>query len=161
MKVIVTTTFVATSRGLWKEIVNPVILQKISAPMLTFTPKAGTDFSKPWNTSDSYDVSLHLGGILPLGSHSIRIRELNREKNLIRSEESGHLAKVWNHTIYFSERDGKLEYTDEVEIRAGILTFPIWLFANLFYRHRQRNWKTLMSSCWLKPVAWFCILKVE
>lgn len=145
MKVIVATKFDSTSKEVWKEIVNPVALQKVSSPVLTFTPKPGTDFSKPWNTSDRYDVALHLGGIIPLGSHSIQVRVIDREKNVIRSEESGHLAKVWNHKIYFSDNNGKVEYTDEVEIRAGILTFPIWLFANFFYRHRQRKWKKMLS----------------
>lgn len=147
MKVIVTTKFDATSKELWKEIVNPVSLQKVSAPILTFTPKAGTDFSKPWSTNNRYDITLHLGGIIPMGSHSIRVIEMDRENNVILSEETGHLAKVWNHTITFSDKNGKLEYTDEVEIKAGLFTFPIWLFANLFYRHRQRNWKKMLSTC--------------
>jgi len=39
-----------------------------------------------------------------------------------------------------------VSYTDEIEIQAGWLTPGIWLFAQLFYRHRQRRWKALLRS---------------
>jgi hypothetical protein len=34
---------------------------------------------------------------------------------------------------------------DTVEVRAGVLTPFIWLFAQLFYRHRQRRWRALVA----------------
>jgi len=41
---------------------------------------------------------------------------------------------------------GKVSYTDEIEIQAGWLTPVIWLFAHIFYRHRQRRWKVMMKE---------------
>ncbi len=40
----------------------------------------------------------------------------------------------------------KLLYTDEIEIKAGMLTPAIWIFARLFYRHRQKRWKMLLKQ---------------
>jgi hypothetical protein len=31
-----------------------------------------------------------------------------------------------------------------IEIACGFLTLPVWAFAWLFYRHRQRRWKKLL-----------------
>jgi hypothetical protein len=33
--------------------------------------------------------------------------------------------------------------SDEIEIEAGWLTFFVWLFAQWFYRHRQRKWRNV------------------
>jgi len=35
---------------------------------------------------------------------------------------------------------------DRVANNAGILTPCIWLFAQLFYRHRQRRWRQLVKG---------------
>jgi hypothetical protein len=58
---------------------------------------------------------------------------------------------VWNHNISFREvGPGKVSYADEIEIQAGWLTPAIWLFAHLFYRHRQRRWKVLLKKSGLQ-----------
>lgn len=73
--------------------------------------------------------------------------KIDKETNTISSHESGLLARVWNHDISFHEvAPGVVSYTDEIEIQAGWLTPAIWLFAHLFYRHRQRRWKVLLSQ---------------
>lgn len=141
----VSTVFDATTDMVWEKIVNPKVLQRISFPLLTFTPKSGTDFSQQWCVDSTHEVSLHLGGLIPLGSHSIRITKMNRIQNEIISKESGDLVKIWNHNIRFTQKGGCVEYCDEVEIKAGIMTLPICLFANLFYRHRQRKWKIILK----------------
>jgi hypothetical protein len=145
MVVKVSTTFDTTTEKLWEKIVNPKVLQRVAFPLLTFTPKQGSDFSQPWSENTTYDVSLHFFGCIPMGSHRIRLTEMNRKTNEIHSTESGSLAKTWNHIIRFNRKGNQVEYSDEVEIKAGIMTFPIWLFANFFYRHRQRKWKMILS----------------
>jgi hypothetical protein len=37
-------------------------------------------------------------------------------------------------------------YTDQVEIHAGLLTVPAWLFAQAFYLHRQRRLNRLVAT---------------
>jgi hypothetical protein len=41
---------------------------------------------------------------------------------------------------------GMTRYTDEVEIHAGLLTVPAWLFALAFYGHRQRRLNRLVAA---------------
>jgi len=37
-------------------------------------------------------------------------------------------------------------YIDDVEIHAGPLTVPAWLFAQLFYLHRQRRLSRVVAA---------------
>jgi hypothetical protein len=71
--------------------------------------------------------------LLPLGKHQIMLASIDLETNMVISNENGLLAKVWNHTIRFHQKEeGKLNYTDEIEIQAGFLTIIIWLFVHVF-----------------------------
>ena len=56
------------------------------------------------------------------------------------------LIKVWDHKIRLEDFHGMTRYTDEVEVRAGPLTGPAWLFAYAFYTHRQRRLNRLVAS---------------
>jgi hypothetical protein len=42
--------------------------------------------------------------------------------------------------------DGNALYMDRIEIEAGVMTLPVWLFANVFYRYRQMKWRKLLRS---------------
>ena len=56
------------------------------------------------------------------------------------------LIKVWDHKIRSADVSGTTRHTDEVEIRAGVLTLPTWLFAWAYYTHRQRRLNRLVAS---------------
>jgi hypothetical protein len=64
---------------------------------------------------------------------------------VIRSHESG-FCYTWDHTIRIAEAPSGCEYSDEIVIRAGLLTFLIWLYANVFYRYRQARWRKLANQ---------------
>ncbi|MFO7705424.1 MAG: hypothetical protein R6V43_09860, partial [Halopseudomonas sp.] len=105
------------------------------------------ELDSDWVVGKTYALRLSLFGFLPAGEHRITLASIDREANLIESKESGLLSPVWNHTIRFHPLgEGKLHYTDEIEIQAGLLTGIVWAFAHLFYRHRQRRWKKLLRS---------------
>ena len=141
----ISTTFDCTVAQLWDEISRPASLRFVSAPLLHFEPLVAGDLASEWVVGKPYRLRLSLFGILPAGKHHITVVNIDREANLIESQESGALAPVWNHTIRFHPlAQGKLHYTDEIEIQAGLLTGLIWAFAHLFYRHRQRRWKVLL-----------------
>lgn len=119
----------------------------MSAPLLYFEPLVPGELDRDWVVGKTYGLRLSLFGFLPAGEHRITLERIDREANLIQSKERGALAPVWNHTIRFHPlEDGRLQYTDEIEIQAGLLTGVIWTFAHLFYRHRQRRWKRLLRS---------------
>lgn len=143
----ISTTFAGTAEQLWDAISRPTSLRFVSAPLLHFEPLVPGELDGDWVVGKTYALRLYLFGFLPVGEHRITLVTIDREANLIESKESGALAPVWNHTIRFHPLGaGKLQYTDEIEIQAGLRTGVIWAFAHLFYRHRQRRWKKLLRS---------------
>ena len=57
------------------------------------------------------------------------------------------MIRKWDHWITVAPNpDGSTDYRDEVEISAGVLTPFVWIFAQLFYRHRQRRWRGLAAT---------------
>lgn len=147
MLVKISTTLSCSEVELWQKIIDPKSLQFVASPILAFVPQNEGDFYGEWQVDTPYLLRLYFLRILPLGGHIIKIVTIDKESNTIISQESGLLARVWNQSIYFQETEpGQLNYTDEIEIKAGMLTPVIWLFAHLFYRHRQRRWKVLLRS---------------
>ena len=141
-------TFIETDENkMWKELQKVSSLMHVASPILKFKPKNGQVLPEKWTKGEELRLKLLLFGFIPLGDHVIKLVEINKNENLIISNERGRLTEVWNHTIKFeSINNHKIKYTDEIEIEAGILTWAIWLFAQVFYRHRQNKWKELMGS---------------
>ena len=143
----ISTKFACSDDELWQKIIEPKSLQYVASPILSFVPEQEDALSGEWQVGKPYPLKLYFLKFIPLGRHTIKLVKIDKEANTIVSQENGHLAKVWNHTITFREDEpGVLSYTDEIEIRAGFLTPGIWLFAQIFYRHRQRRWKTLLQT---------------
>lgn len=143
----ISTRFSCSAEELWDHIIHPASLQFVASPLLGFEPVQEGALDGEWEIGVPYPLRLYFLGVIPLGRHTIQLLSINRETNTIVSQESGALASVWNHTISFCESPpGSVSYTDAIEIRAGLLTPGIWLFAQLFYRHRQRRWKVLLRK---------------
>jgi len=143
----ISTVFECTEKQLWDKIIEPKSLQYVAAPLVRFDPLVAGELNGEWIVGKTYAVRLAALGFLPLGRHRIKIVTIDRATNTIESQESGSLAHVWNHTIRFHPSGaGQLRYTDEIEIEAGLLTVFVWAFAHLFYRHRQRRWKELLTG---------------
>ena len=143
----ITTIMNATPQMLWKELIKPSSLQYVAAPILYFHPLKGADLNKEWEINMVYNLQLHFLKFIPLGFHKITVKCIDISKNEIVTNESGLLAKVWDHTIKFNPiNSNQIEYTDIIVIKAGFLTGFIWLFSHFFYRHRQRKWKYLLSN---------------
>ena len=143
----ISTVFECTDEQLWDKIVKPESLRFVAAPLLQFEPLVAGELDGEWIVGKTYALRLSALGFLPLGHHRIKILTLDTTRNIIESQESGALTRVWNHTIRFRPSGaGQLHYTDEIEIEAGVLTVFVWAFAHLFYRHRQRRWKKLLED---------------
>lgn len=141
----ISTRLACSEDELWPRIVEPASLQFVASPILSFVPEQGDRLPEGWQVGKPYPLKIYFLMFIPLGRHTIKLVRIDKETNTIVSRESGRLAKVWNHMIRFQEAGpGVLNYTDEIEIRAGWLTPAIWMFAHVFYRHRQRRWKTLL-----------------
>ena len=142
----ITSYFFCTEADLWDKLTRPEYLQRVSSPVLKFMPDEDDLFEGNWTAGREYNLSLYLFNFLPLGNHRIKLVKIDKETKTILSEETGLLARTWNHKISFQQcGEKRIKYTDTVEINAGLLTPLIWSFAQLFYRHRQRRWKDLLE----------------
>lgn len=141
----ISTILDTTPDKLWSKIKHPDSLIYVCKPILYFAPKNDTKLDKDWEVNKEYNLNLYLFKYIPCGSHKLLIKSINTTANEIVSQESGLLAKTWNHTIKFHAINAKqVQYTDTLEIKSGILTIFVWIFAQIFYRHRQRKWKRLL-----------------
>jgi hypothetical protein len=143
----ISTQLACTESELWEKISKPESLQFVASPLLSFAPLEPGVLDSEWEVGREYLLKLYLLKFIPLGRHSIKIVKVDRDQSTILSRESGLLAPVWNHNISFQEiKPGLVIYADEIEVQAGLLTPFIWLFAHVFYRHRQRRWKVLLQN---------------
>ncbi len=143
----VSTQLACSEDELWRKISQPESLRFVASPLLDFVPIEPGALDSEWEVGRDYPLKIYFLKCLPLGRHTIQLVKVNRNHNIISSRERGLLAPVWNHNIFFQEvSPGLLRYTDEIEIRAGLFTPFIWVFAHLFYRYRQRRWKVLIEN---------------
>jgi hypothetical protein len=94
----------------------------------------------------TYRVRLHLFGLVPFGEQAIVI-SIPPTATGFALRDAGHsaLIKTWDHLITIQPHGNGSIYRDRVEVKAGVLTPLIWLFAQVFYRHRQRRWRALVA----------------
>ena len=123
-------------------------LQYIASPFATFEPEGNA--GPVWVEGEKSSYRFRLFGIIPFGTHTIRIIRFSPDG--ISSRESNEQVPLWNHDITLvSLDDDHTQYTDRVEIHAGWKTAFVWLWANLFYAHRQRKWIRLLAARLPKP----------
>lgn len=143
----ISTVFSCSEAEFWRRWTDPESWNYIVSPMLRAVPVGPVSLEDEWQVDRTYSFQLHLFNLIPLGRHNIKLIKVDKETNTISSEESGSLAPVWIHHIWFRAVPGdRLAYTDEIEIGAGWLTPVIWLIAHLFYRHRHRRWRKLLRE---------------
>jgi len=85
--------------------------------------------------------------IFPAWKHYLRVVKLDNHRKELYSNEKGGPIKIWNHLIKIEpETDQSCKYTDQIEIKAGLLTPFVWGYAHVFYRYRQHRWKRLIQK---------------
>ncbi|MBA2881349.1 hypothetical protein HNR65_001676 [Desulfosalsimonas propionicica] len=142
----ISTHFICTEKDLWQKIIEPKALQFVAWPILSFIPDEAGALDGEWIVGKKYNLRLFFLKCIPLGRHIIQLVKIDKTANTISSQEKGKLTRVWNHDITFHEvYPGKVHYIDKIEISAGLRSPVIWLFAHIFYRHRQRRWKLLLE----------------
>lgn len=119
------------------------LLRFVAHPLIRFTLIEPRAWPISW-AEGTYRVGLRILGLLPFGEQAIVISYPGSADGFV-MRDNGHsaLVKRWDHTISISSAAGKNLYRDVVTIDAGLLTLPVWLFAQVFYRHRQRRWRLL------------------
>ena len=156
MKVVVTTILDAPVERIWAEVKTPRLLNHVAAPLITFDLIDPATMPTHWGDG-RYLVSMRFLGLIPIGRQWIVTSTPQPEDQArgvfrIRDNGIGDIAKVWDHLIVLEARtDGRTAYRDEVEVKAGVLTLGVWLFAHWFYRHRQARWRRLVRQGFRYP----------
>jgi hypothetical protein len=129
------------------ELAKPMLLNWVSWPMLHFV--AVNPPALPGRfVATSYRTRLMLGVLLPIGEHTLDLQVApgNGPGLVWHAAGFSNLIQVWDHKIRLEDFHGMTRYTDEVEVHAGPLTALAWLFAYVFYAHRQRRLNRLVAS---------------
>ncbi|WP_252258305.1 hypothetical protein [Erythrobacter aurantius] len=128
----------------------------MAAPLIAFDPIDPVTMPAHWGDG-RYLVRMRFLGLIPIGRQQIATSTPQPEDQArgvfrLRDNATGDIAKVWDHFIVIEARtDGRTAYRDEVEVKAGVLTLGVWLFAHWFYRHRQARWRRLVRRGFRYP----------
>lgn len=122
------------------------LLHFVAYPLIVFAPVSGS-FPEIW-TPGTHWSRLKLFGIIPFGKQAIVISYEDAQSKFIMIDRGySALIRKWHHTITIEPLSkGECSYKDEVEVEAGLLTPVIWIFAHIFYGHRQKRWIDLCAK---------------
>jgi hypothetical protein len=130
----------------WAEVQTPSLLREIIRPLMRIVPVDSARFPERWEQGATVRCQFCLFGMIPLGVHTLFLQRVDQTAREIQSRESDPLISRWDHLVRVRPtEDGRCLYSDEIEIEAGLLTMPVWAFANWFYRHLQRNWRRVAN----------------
>ena len=119
---------------------RPATLQYVCSPVVAFHPIG--DAPEAIREGDEVSVRLRFLRVLPGWVHTLRVERL-AEREIV-SREHGGPVTVWNHRLTFVPTSAtSCRYTDRVEVRAGVFTPFVALFAHGMYRWRQARWRGL------------------
>ncbi|PAT43476.1 hypothetical protein [Vandammella animalimorsus] len=124
---------------------RPGLLHHVAHPLVQFRAQQPQQLPDIWQPG-CYEMRMYLFGLIPLGRQTIVISFPEHGGGFaLRDNGHGSLVRRWDHLITLTPNDAGTCYRDQVAIEAGWLTWPVWLFAQLFYRHRQRRWRQLAA----------------
>jgi hypothetical protein len=124
---------------------TPALLNYVVAGLMKFQPIDPSEFPERWSPG-LYKVRMSAFHLIPVGWQYVGI-ELPSEHDswFVRDNGSGSIAKVWDHLIFIEPDGDQTRYVDEIRIDAGILSWPVSIYAKLFYRYRQWRWRRLVA----------------
>ncbi len=142
--VIKTSLFPANKKEVFRRLQKLETLQHVAAPLMTFVPLDPQ--CSEWKDGSTLSFRLYLFRLIPLGVHEIQVISFTEEAGIDTRERNKHVP-IWNHKIFLEPIDQHTtRYTDEVEIEAGWKTPFVALWAKVFYTHRQRKWRKLLTT---------------
>jgi hypothetical protein len=143
MRAFVQTKLSCAANQAWDRVQTFSLLREVCWPLVTLRPGAGeTAIPERWEPGATISLRPRLFGMIPIGTRVLHWEKVDAAAREMQTREYDPLIRRWDHRIHVEPvGSGSCRYTDDVEIDAGVLTLPVWLFAQLFYRHRQRRWK--------------------
>lgn len=144
MRVCVQSVLPCSADDAWHEVQKPSLLIHVAWPLVTFQPVSPERLPERWVQGGTVLLHSRLLGIIPFGVRTLYFERVDNKCREIQTRERDALIPRWDHLIRVqSESADATRYLDEIEIEAGIFTLPVYVFAQCFYRHRQRRWKAV------------------
>ena len=141
MRAVIQTELPATADRVWSLTRRGDTLTYIARGLVSFGGSEG--LPGQFTEGSAVDVRILFFGFIPAWRHHLAIKSIDDAKRELLSNEHGGLVRVWNHLIRVEPLDDeRCRYTDDMEIQAGNFTPLVWLYAHLFYRYRQRRWRS-------------------
>jgi hypothetical protein len=130
-----------SSGDAWQQVVRSDMLKEVSRPLIRFSEIGGHTLPDTWQQGSTIRIKCWLFGVIPLATRTLLFERVDDDAREIQTREHDRMIRRWDHLIAIRKGNGETAlYSDTVEIDAGLLTLPVWLFAQWFYRHRQRRW---------------------
>lgn len=144
MKAVISSTLPASQAEVWRRLKQTKTLFYVSRPWVVF---ANTSlFPEEWSTGHDVITKVRPFGLGKGSRYHIHIERVFEKQHTILTREQGGPIKTWNHTMEVARVDSEhCQYTDTVEVKAGALTPVLWLYVQLYYRHRHRCWRKLLA----------------
>ena len=114
----------------------------VTRGMLGF--KGAEEWPEVFEEGQVLETKLLLFNVIPAWNHRLRLIRVDHENMEIASLEDGGFVRRWNHRKWIEDQsERRCMYTDEIDIRAGLLTWFIWAYAHVFYRYRQKRMRRM------------------
>jgi hypothetical protein len=157
MRVHVESVFDCPVERVWETVQTSALLLDVIWPLFRLESTDAEGFPKRWPVGRPLQCRMYLFGFIPLGTHTLVIERIDQSARQIQSREHDPLVRLWDHRVEVKPtEDGRTLYSDDIQIESGLLTLPVWLFASVFYRHRQGRWRKLARRLATVPAtsAW-------
>lgn len=148
MKTLAVSTYLPIDpRTLQGHIERSALLHYVARGVLRFAPVNPPQFPEKWQRGQ-YTARMYWKGFFPLGLQTIGIEPQPVKDGVwsMRDNGQGTMARTWDHMIEISPKGDGSMYVDRITIDAGILTPIVALFAERFYRHRQKRLRRLVGN---------------
>ena len=114
----------------------------VTRGMLGF--KGAEEWPEVFEEGQVLETKLLLFNVIPAWKHRLRLIRVDHENIEIASQEDGGFVRRWNHRKWIEDQSERsCMYTDEIDIRAGLLTWFIWAYAHVFCRYRQKRMRRM------------------
>ncbi len=136
----------ASADEVWCRLLTKASFLFITQRMMTFSNH--DTWSDPlFSSGMSISTHVRFFGRGPAMPHQIRIARVDHVEREIDTEESGGLVSTWDHRMRVTpiSADESL-YADRIHLHAHWLTPLVWLYAWIYYRHRHKRWRALLTA---------------
>lgn len=146
MIITVQTTLDASPDTVWVAAKTSSAFRYVTRGFLGFS--GANRFPAQWREGDTVHTRMWFFHVLPAPwTHHLQAERVDDARREIQSRERGGFVTTWDHLIRVeAASDGHTWYTDQIDIKAGLFTPLVGLFAHIFYRYRQARWRRLART---------------